>query len=105
MQKYKKVNSNIVILNFIALSILAYFIYHSLAGNRGFLNMPSLNREIEQKNVILNNYKAEKEYLENRVNLLYDQSINKDILDEIARDYFGLIGEDEICIRDDKIKG
>ena len=105
MQKYKKINANIVILNFVALLVLAYFIYHSLVGNRGFLNMPSLNKEIEQKNVILNNYKTEKEYLENRVSLLYDQSINRDILDEIARDYFGLIGEGEICIRDNEIKG
>ena len=98
MQKDKKVTSNVVVLNFIALLILAYFVYHNLVGNRGLLNMPSLNKEIEQKKALLSSYKAEKEYLQNRVNLLYDENINKDILDEIARDYFGLIGEDEICI-------
>ena len=102
MQKHKKISFNIMILNFIALLILAYFIYHSLAGNRGFLKMSSLNKEIEQKKVLLSGYKAEKEYLENRANLLYDKSINKDILDEIARDYFGLIGEGEICINNYK---
>ena len=98
MRKYKKISSNIVIFHFTALLILVYFICHSFVGNRGLLNLPLLNKEIEQKKVLLDDYNAQKEYLENRVNLLYDQNLNKDILDELARDYFGLIEEDEICI-------
>lgn len=98
MRKYKKISSNIVIFHFTALLILVYFICHSFVGNRGLLTLPLLNKEIEQKKVLLDDYNAQKEYLENRVNLLYDQNLNKDILDELARDYFGLIEEDEICI-------
>ena len=40
----------------------------------------------------------ERSDLESKVSLVYDENINKDHLDELARKYFGLINEDEICI-------
>lgn len=80
-----------------ALFTVVYFVYHCFIGNRGYLELLRLDKELVQKRTILDEHKSEREYFENRVNLLYDRSINKDLLDEIARNDFGLIGEGEVC--------
>lgn len=102
MQKHKKMHFIFIILNFMALFTLTYFIYHSFIGNRGYLELTHLKKELVHKKHMLHEHTAEREYFENRVNLLYDKSINKDLLDELARNDFGLIGENEICIILDK---
>ncbi|WP_323733158.1 FtsB family cell division protein [Candidatus Bandiella euplotis] len=98
MQKHKKITFSFVILNFVSLITLVYFIYHSFIGNRGYFEMLRLEDEIEKHKAMLHKSKSEREYLNNRVSLLYDKSLNKDLLDEVARDYFGLIAPNELCI-------
>ena len=67
--------------------------------------MRYLKKEVIFKKDELAKLDGERKDLENKVNLIYDESIDKDYLDELARRSFGLINEDEICISDNnKIK-
>jgi cell division protein FtsB len=98
MKNQNKVSFNFMLLNFIAIFVITYFIYHSFIGNRGYIEMRRLNAEIAHKKGVLKKYAQKREYLENRISMLYHKSIDKDLLDEIAREYFGLIGDGEVCI-------
>ena len=60
--------------------------------------MLDLKEEVIFKKRRLVALNEEKSDLESKVSLVYDGNINKDHLDELARKYFGLINEDEICI-------
>ena len=80
------------------LVIIFYFIYHTLSGERGYIKMISLNKEIIQKQDLLFNLEQQRKKLDEKVKLLHPNTLNKDIIDELARGYFNLIGKDEIVI-------
>ena len=65
---------------------------------RGYIKMLDLKEEVIFKKSRLIALNEEKSDLESRVSLVYDENINKDYLDELARKYFGLINEDEVFI-------
>ncbi len=101
MNKFKKINYKFIIFNFIFLFVVSYFVFHCFIGERGYIKMRHLKKEVIFKKDELAKLDGERKDLENKVNLIYDESINKDYLDELARRYFGLINENEICISDD----
>lgn len=98
MNKNNTINYASLIFNFIFIIIILYFILHCFVGERGYIKMLDLKDEliIKKKELLL--LQDKKKYLENKVNLIYDKSINKDYLDELSRKYFGLIDTNEICI-------
>lgn len=98
MNKFSKINYQFLTFNFIFLFIICYFIFHCFIGERGYIRMLDLKKQVilRKKELILLN--EEKSDLENKVSLFYDESVNKDKLDELARSYFGLIGKNEVCI-------
>lgn len=75
--------------NLLILLILFYFIFHTIAGNRGIIAYFKLNQKIEKSNTELDVLKAERIDLEHKVNLL-KSPIDRDMLDEQARKVLGV---------------
>ena len=93
-----KLHYKFLIFNFIFLFTILYFIFYSFIDERGYIKIINLKKEIIlQKNElrVLNKLRYK---IENKVNLFYSESIDRDNLDELAREYFGLIGIGEIVI-------
>lgn len=88
-------NHRLISVNSILLLLIFYFIFHSLSGERGVFALIKLNRELAEKKLILDDILAEKLLIENRVKLLYPKSLDLDLLDEIARNDLGMVGEGE----------
>ena len=60
--------------------------------------MLALKAEIVNKKQTLSKIKEQHKILENKIQLISNNSINKDYLEELTRDYFGLIEDREFCI-------
>ena len=84
----------------ILIFVISYFLLHCFTGNRGYIRMLDLKDEILHKKHILLKLKEQHSSLKNKIDLISDSSINKDYLEELARDYFGLIEDGEFCIFD-----
>ncbi|MSO14327.1 FtsB family cell division protein [Rickettsiales endosymbiont of Trichoplax sp. H2] len=98
MNKNNTINYALLIFNFIFIVIIFYFTLHCFVGERGYIKMLDLKDELIIRKKELSLLQDQKKYLENKVNLIYDKSINKDYLDELSRKNFGLIGVNEVCI-------
>ncbi len=95
---HKKRKLGRLILPVITASFLGYFGYHSLHGDYGLRAMEDFKRqkiEREEKLALLEERRAQ---LENRVRLLSDGSLDRDMLDEKARFSLNVSRSDEIVI-------
>lgn len=88
------VNNNGIIFSIFILLII-YFVYHAINGDRGIIAMLQVETKLlEQKN-LLETMKQQQFILQNKVDLLQPNNYDTDFVDEKARDYFGLIGNNE----------
>ncbi|MBI1327234.1 MAG: septum formation initiator family protein [Alphaproteobacteria bacterium] len=77
------------LLPLIGVSLCLYFSYHLLQGERSYFRLVSLREnytESQQKLAVL---KEEEKHLAQRVAMLRDNSISKDLLEERAREVLG----------------
>ena len=102
MNKNNTINYKLLIFNFIFIIIILYFVLHCFIGERSYIKMLNLKDDLIIKKKELSTLQTKREYLENKVSLIYDKSIDKDYLDELSRKYFGLIDANEICIYEKK---
>ncbi len=77
---------------------ISYFLYHTLMGERGYFRMLDLNKEMVLKQKNLENLRNEREILESKTSLLYERTLNKDFVEELAKKYFSLGKKGEDCI-------
>lgn len=72
-----------------------YFCYHLIAGERSYLRLVSLNRQIEttEKQYALSS--AERTALEQKVVMMRPNSVNRDLLEEQSRKVLGFHYKDE----------
>ncbi len=89
------INFKTVWMNSIILLLIVYFCYHSFSGQRGFIAFLRLNKDIKAKTIELGSLEKERQSIENKVKLLYPNSLDTDMLDEIARREMGLIAKEE----------
>ncbi|WP_187971513.1 FtsB family cell division protein [Aquibium microcysteis] len=97
-RQYKKRNTGRYIVPALATLFLGYFGFHAFHGEYGISSKLRLE---ERKAVLiaeLDRKRAIREELEQRVQLLRDGTIEKDMLDEQARRALNLSGPDEITI-------
>ncbi|MHC0448725.1 FtsB family cell division protein [Candidatus Lariskella endosymbiont of Hedychridium roseum] len=87
-----------LVISFMLSAMLIYFTYHMFAGNRGLFSYFGYENIIAEKEGILDSLNSEQIALENKVHMLYAESIDIDFLDELARSKLGLIAEDEECM-------
>lgn len=77
------------------LAFLMYFILHSVYGNLGIIAYFKLNQKIEKAQEELSALRAERIEIEHRVKLLRPESLDKDMLDEQARNILGVAAPSE----------
>ena len=79
-----------------AFLITAYFIYHGIYGNRGFLRLQQIHQERAQEEIVANSVKQEKELLQKKVNAL--KSGAPDLIQEEALRVLNMGTEDDLII-------
>ena len=79
-------------------TLIAFFGFHSLTGERGLLMRDNLDREIAAAQEHLQLLKKENTQLESRISLMRSHIIDKDILEEMARSELGLFADNDILI-------
>lgn len=83
---------------------VAYFIYHSIQGERGLLSMLRMKQKLEIVRQEFHFLQAQKELLDRRVYLLRPDSLDLDILEERARAVLNFARSDEVIIFEEKPK-
>jgi cell division protein FtsB len=68
-----------------AYGLAVYFSYHAVVGSRGLLAWRQLNRDIEATEQELAAVRAERQELEDKVRRLRSESLDPDLIDELAR--------------------
>lgn len=72
-----------------------YFCYHLVAGERSYLRLVSLDRQIEATQEEYHVASAERETLEQKVVMMRPGNVNRDLLEEQARKVLGFHYKDE----------
>ncbi|MCF6370761.1 FtsB family cell division protein [Rhizobium halophilum] len=86
------------VLPLITVAFLSYFGYHSLHGELGLVATEKFERQRLERQAELEALTERRVALERQVQLLSDGSLEKDMLDEIARYQLNVSREDEIVI-------
>ena len=79
-------------------TLIAFFGFHSLTGERGLLMRDNLDREIAAAQEHLQLLKKDNTQLESRISLMRSDIVDKDILEEMARSELGLFADNDILI-------
>lgn len=79
-------------------SIVGYFIYHAIQGDRGILAWMHLHDRLFHVKNALDRTVKEKQILEERVHALRPESINRDFLDQQVRLQLGYTHPDEVVL-------
>ena len=66
-------------------TLIAYFAYHAVQGDRGLLAWWQLRHQIEAADTELTDLRAKRESLEHKIALLSPESLDLDMLDERTR--------------------
>ena len=82
---------------FLACGVLAYFGYHAVHGERGFLAWVDRNREIEAARLDLAQLTAEHDQLQHRIDGLKENALDRDLLEEELRK-LGYVRSDEVLV-------
>jgi cell division protein FtsB len=87
----------------LAYGLAIYFGYHAVVGGRGLLAWRQLNQDIAATQQDLTAVRAERQALEEKVRRLRPESLDPDLIDELARRHLSLAGPlDVIILLDEK---
>lgn len=87
----------------IAITLLGYFVYHIVQGERGLLSWMRLKQKIELSEQKLKGVQEEQSLLEQRVYLMRPDSLDRDMLEEQARKYLNYGNKEELTIHDSEL--
>lgn len=93
-----KRRSRQIVLPIVGASVIAYFAYHTVQGERGLLSYLRLSQEVRKADVALAELTARRERLENRVGLLDGTSLDLDMLEEQVRRTLNLAHPDDLIL-------
>ena len=82
-------------------TLIAFFGFHSLTGERGFLMRENLDRENAAAQELLELLKKENSELEFKISLMRSDIVDQDLLEEMARSELGLFSDNDILILSD----
>jgi len=82
----------------LGISLLAYFSYHAIQGERGLFAWMQLNQQLKQTHALADAVAGQRHELENRVQRLSNSGIDPDLLDERVRLMLNLARSDEVVI-------
>lgn len=95
---HKNRNTGRLIVPAIAVLFIAYFGFHAYHGEFGIYSKYRLESRAAELTAELATIRAERLHMEQRVQLLHDGTLEKDMLDEQARRALNLSHADEITI-------
>jgi cell division protein FtsB len=95
---HKKRKLGRFVLPAITVAFLSYFGYHSIHGDLGLIATEQFERQRLARSAELAELTKHREALERQVHLMSDGSLDKDMLDEIARYQLNVSRPDEIVI-------
>jgi len=95
---HKKRKFGRFVLPAITVAFLSYFGYHSVHGDLGLIATEEFERQRQARAEELARLTARREALERQVQLMSDGSLEKDMLDEIARYQLNVSRQDEVVI-------
>ena len=81
-------------------SLIGYFVYHLVQGDRGLIALSHLKHDIAQLETDVSVAQAERSEIERRTKLLRPDSIDPDMLDERARAELGFSRPEEVVVFD-----
>jgi cell division protein FtsB len=84
-----------IVFSLLLIFLLAYFIFHSIYGNKGIIAYFTLNQRLEKAYAELEDSRAKRVELEHRVKLLRPESLDRDMLDQEARRVLGVASPKE----------
>ena len=79
-------------------TIVAFFGFHTVTGERGILARPQLEHKIIKSVEQLALLKKHQSFLSHRISLMHTGGIDADILAETARSELGLYGPNDVII-------
>ena len=82
----------------VCLCLLGFFGWHSLYGKRSFANQDKILIKVAELEGSRDKIKSKRETLEARVTLLRPESIDPDMLEEVARHMLGFTRPNEIVV-------
>jgi len=88
----------------IALLLMIYFGYHIVQGERGLFSWMRLRQKVAESEQHLTQIQTQKETLERRVHLLRPDSVDRDMLEERAREILNWGDPSEVVIYDEDSK-
>jgi cell division protein FtsB len=81
------------------IALLGYFAWHAWHGPRGWNYAARLQLELATHEAELSQLQEQKAKLEAKVKLIRPESVDADVLDELARSELGWVGRDDLVIR------
>ncbi|MGI9400725.1 MAG: FtsB family cell division protein, partial [Rhizobiaceae bacterium] len=78
--------------------LLSYFVYHAMNGRYGTESLAKLGDEARHLEFELAALTSERMKLDAQVLLLHDGTLERDMLDEVARNTLNLLTPDEVAI-------
>lgn len=82
----------------LGISLVAYFAFHLVQGDRGLMAWIRLSQDVRAAKVTLAALDTDRAKLEHRVDLMRSEHLDADMLDEQARGTLNLIAPNEIVI-------
>jgi len=79
-------------------ALVAYIAYNTVQGDRGLIAYWQFTKSVEQAHAIKDQLDGQRQRLENRVRLMYPQSLDPDMLEERARFMLGYSRADEYVV-------
>lgn len=86
------------LLTIIGFLLCAYFSYHAALGQRSYVRLLSLERQVSDISVTHDKLESERLALEKKVAMMRPGSVDRDLLEERARYVLGYAYEDERVI-------
>ncbi|WP_299371957.1 septum formation initiator family protein [uncultured Kiloniella sp.] len=90
--------SRVVIPQVLGASLVAYFAYHTIEGDRGVWAWIHLTQNLQAKQIEMVGVQGDRQELESRVALLRPDNLDPDLLEERARDVLNYGRENEYLV-------
>ncbi len=79
-------------------AVVGYFWMHAHSGQRGLEAKREIKGQILTLTAELNTLKAERTHLEDRISRMRDGSVDRDLLEDLARNRLGMTHPDDLVI-------
>lgn len=87
-----------LLLPFCCLLIMGYFAYHAVEGDYGLFALEKLEARVEALDAELADVEGERRRMERKVSLMRPESLDRDMIDERAREALNMANAKDIVI-------